>query len=146
MSEPTEPGERLSGGCACGAVRFECARAVRPPALCHCRDCRRYVGAHVVGWCTVTRREAHFTGAALRAFRSSPRVTRTFCGKCGTSLTWSHDDYPDLLDITLASFDAADRLAPADHIWLRDALPWDQPHDGLPEHAAERDSWERLTR
>jgi hypothetical protein len=81
------------------------------------------------------------TRDALREYASSPSVTRTFCGQCGTHLTWAHTSHPGLIDITLASFDNAATLAPADHIWMKDALPWDLPADELARHVGERDEW-----
>jgi hypothetical protein len=142
MSSPTASDSTLNGGCRCGAVRYRCGPLVRPPSLCHCVDCRRTVGAHIVGWCTVTAASLHLDAhGALREYASSPRVTRTFCGLCGTSLTWSHADHAGLIDVTLASFDDAAALAPTSHIWMQDALPWDKPAPGENYHTSERDEW-----
>jgi hypothetical protein len=100
------------------------------------------VGAHIVGWCTVTAASFRFESrGALREYASSPKVTRTFCGRCGTSLTWSHADHTGLIDVTLASLDDAATLVPTDHIWMQDALPWDKPAPGENYHTGERDEW-----
>ena len=40
----------LTGGCHCGAVRYEMPEAVLHCALCHCSDCRRHAGAPMVSW------------------------------------------------------------------------------------------------
>jgi len=35
----------ISGGCHCGAIRYEAADEALTHALCHCTDCRRHAGA-----------------------------------------------------------------------------------------------------
>jgi len=44
------PGQRLTGRCLCGAVRYECGAPISPAAFCHCESCRRASGAHAVAW------------------------------------------------------------------------------------------------
>jgi len=57
------------------------------------------------------------------AFRSSPDVERTFCGRCGTSLTYRRDTAQSI-DIQTATLDAADAYAPTREIWLEHKLAW----------------------
>ena len=40
----------FGGGCACGAIRYECAGAPRYMGNCHCRDCQQATGAPVCRW------------------------------------------------------------------------------------------------
>ena len=46
-----------TGGCFCGAVRFEVTTALRPVVYCHCSKCRRWHG-HFGAYTGVDR--AHF--------------------------------------------------------------------------------------
>ena len=39
----------ITGGCHCGAVRYEAEGEALTHALCHCVDCRRHAGAPMVG-------------------------------------------------------------------------------------------------
>ncbi len=34
-----------TGGCACGAIRYECSAAAAFAGNCHCRDCQRATGS-----------------------------------------------------------------------------------------------------
>ena len=38
----------LTGGCQCGAVRYECAAEPLFTGNCHCRDCQRSTGSAYV--------------------------------------------------------------------------------------------------
>jgi hypothetical protein len=132
----TEP--TLNGGCLCGAVRYQCATAIYPAAYCHCTSCRRAAGAHAVAWFTVPGSSLVFTRGQPAIYRSSQPVQRGFCARCGTQLTYRHDDSSGEVDITIGSLDEPDRVAPAAHIWMQDAPSWDRPADGLPCHPATR--------
>lgn len=122
----------LTGGCYCGQVRYETDAPPFHATVCHCADCRRIVGAASVAWFSVPRAAFRLSGAEPASFRSSPRVTRRFCGGCGTALTYERDDLPDEIDVTTASLDDPDLAAPADHTWTAEKLRWVQLCDGLP--------------
>ncbi|MDQ3568557.1 MAG: GFA family protein [Actinomycetota bacterium] len=71
-----------------------------------------------------------FVSGEHMEYRSSPEVVRTFCGKCGTSLTYQHEG--DKVDVTTASLDRPEDFPPACHIWMEDKIGWESVHDGLP--------------
>ena len=79
-----------------------------------------------------------FTAGEPVRFKSSPGVTRSFCGRCGTHLTFQQDDLPDGIDITIASLDEVDRVVPRDHTRTRNKLAWDAVCDGLPAFSGAR--------
>lgn len=130
--------EILSGRCFCGAVRYQCAEPVIPACYCHCESCRRASGAHAVAWATVPRGSFRVIKGTLRSYASSPPVLRQYCDKCGSPLTYSNQSQPDTIDITVATLDFPDRVAPVDHIWMEDAPSWDRPQDGLPQFPRSR--------
>jgi hypothetical protein len=128
----------FTGRCLCGAIRYRCGPALYPPTLCHCESCRRAAGAHAVAWLTCSARDYAVTAGEPVAYRSSPLVLRTFCGRCGTPLTYRHERRDGEIDVTLATLDEAGAAAPADHIWMCDALAWDRPADGLAQYPTTR--------
>jgi hypothetical protein len=87
---------------------------------------------------TVARAGLRWLGAQPRQFASSPGVQRSFCAACGTPLTYFHDSYGERIDLTIATLDEPGRVAPVDHIWMEDAVSWDRPADGLPQHRRTR--------
>lgn len=124
---------RHTGGCLCGAVRFSAIAEPFSVSHCHCRSCQRSAGAAMVTWATFRSGEITFNGR-LAYHRSSAAVRRGFCPDCGTSLTYTHKERPDEVDITAASFDEPGRLQPLDHIHTADRISWMTSGDGLPEH------------
>jgi hypothetical protein len=124
-----------SGGCLCGAVRYQVAGAVSNLCYCHCDTCRRAAGAVMVPWGTFARGSFRVTRGSLAEFRSSPRVTRGFCARCGTSLTYHNEARAAEIDVTLASLDQAAQFAPQMHVWVADKLPWVAIGDTAPQYA-----------
>lgn len=128
----------LTGRCLCGAIRYRCGPLRYAPTLCHCESCRRASGSHAVGWLTVSAADFVCTSGTPHEFESSRGVYRTFCGRCGTPLTYTSARRPGEIDVTLGSLDQPDRVVPVDHIWMADATVWDRPTDGLPQHPGRR--------
>jgi hypothetical protein len=129
----------FEGGCACGSVRYVARGAPRNETLCHCSDCRRAAGAPVVGWVTFRTREVEWTGTPKHR-RSSDRATRSFCGECGTALTYQLLSEPELVDLTLGSLDDPNAIAPKDHTDTQSQLDWLTFADGLPRFATTREA------
>ena len=122
----------FTGGCLCGAVRYE-AGAPYHLTNCHCITCRRTSGAAFVTWFSVRRAEFRLTAGAPVRFRSSAKGVRSFCARCGSHLTFEFED-ADELDVTTCTLDDPESLPPEDHTWTRSRLAWVQLADGLPEY------------
>lgn len=65
-------------------------------------------------------------------FHSSPHVTRSFCGICGTPLTYSNDDHADEIDVMTCSLDDPEVFPPTHDIWLTHKVGWLRLADSLP--------------
>ena len=128
----------VTGGCSCGAVRYEARGACSNSMICHCRSCRRAAGAPVVAWVTFPKSAFRFTRGLPAELRSSAPVVRTFCGACGTPLTYRHESYAEAIDITTCSLDEPERFPPTHHSWLSHDLPWVRFGDGLPQFGESR--------
>ncbi len=127
-----------SGGCLCGAVRFEVRGPLRGVLHCHCVECRRWTGGAFAA--TAARREdlVLVEDAGLRWIdspESERRAKRGFCVDCGSSLFW---DAPAAATVSIAagSIDEPSGLASLAHVYVAQAPGWDVlPDDGLPRHA-----------
>ncbi len=109
MSDKTVP---ITGGCMCGTVRYEAKGQPVLVEFCHCRSCRHAVGAPLMAWAAFRRSEFAITAGNPTAYESSPGMVRTFCGRCGTSLTGLDARVPDEIYVSLGSFDDAEELPP----------------------------------
>jgi hypothetical protein len=114
----------VEGGCLCAAVRYRASGAALATSNCHCRTCRRASGAPSVAWVVLRADDFAFVSGKPITFRSSPPVIRTFCGECGTPLTYKHDDSPGTIDVTTATLDRPELFPPTREIWLDHKISW----------------------
>lgn len=133
MTDRTSP---ITGGCACGAVRYQLSSEPFDTGWCHCRTCQRSSGAPAVAFTTVRRQDFALAGAdSPRRWRSSSFGERGFCGACGTLLTIAVDFQPDTIDIAAATLDDPARVTPGFHLFCEDAIDWAPIADELPRFA-----------
>jgi hypothetical protein len=128
----------IEGGCHCGAVRYRAGGAPFDVTHCHCVDCRRTSGAAFVTWFSVAAGDLAYTRGTPVRRTSSPGVERTFCGACGTPLTYQRRDRASEVDVTACSLDDPTAIAPEDHTWTRELVRWVRLADGLPRHETTR--------
>ena len=121
-----------TGGCFCGALRYEAQGKPSNTMVCHCQTCRRVAASPVVAWVTFESARFRFTKGTPANFKSTGPVTRAFCRDCGTPLAYTHADSPETVDVTTCSLDDANAFPPTHHSWLSHDLAWVRFGDGLP--------------
>lgn len=139
-----------TGGCLCGAVRYE---STAPPVLtytCHCTACQRITGSAFSAALLVQAETCRFVGGETRGFErvadSGRSVTRWVCAACGIWLCNGArpGTAPDgsLFALRAGTLDDTDWFRPEVHFFSRSAQPWvvlprgdtrfeTQPEDGL---------------
>ena len=123
----------IEGGCLCGAIRYSIRSQPFGSSTCQCRTCRKASAAAIVPWITVNSEDFVFTAGKPTQYDSSAQATRTFCGRCGTPLTFRHISYEGKrLDITTVSLDNPEAFPPEGHVWTSHKLAWMKLADGLP--------------
>ena len=118
--------DTMEGGCLCGAVRYVVEGQPLSSGICHCESCRRASSSPRLPFMGVRSGSFRYTTGAPVNYASSPGVTRSFCGRCGSPLTYRRDDAPDELDIMTVSLDDPGAVSPTFHVWTEDALDWDR--------------------
>ena len=113
-----------SGGCHCGAVRYEMTEEVAHHALCHCTDCRKASGAPVTAWAMAAADQVTITGEPV-TYASSEHGRRLFCGACGTSLFYTNDVvFPGMIDVQSATLDDPDAIPLQAQIQTAERIGW----------------------
>jgi hypothetical protein len=142
---------RETGRCLCGEVRFEAYGEPLWVAHCHCQSCRRSTGAPVTTFVGYRRDQVSVLGGERRIYESSPGVTRRFCGRCGTPLSYEADRFAGEIHLYVCTLDAPDRFKPGFHVHFGEKVAWLDLHDDLPRYArsgrgVEPSSWGPLRR
>lgn len=124
--------EQMTGGCACGKVRYTVPIADDEAYLCHCRMCQRATGSVSIAFKNVTAADVAWAGEP-DWFDSSPIAERPFCAKCGTSLGFKFKQGSENMDLTVASFDDPSRFTPKHHFGAESIHRAWLNTEGLPE-------------
>jgi hypothetical protein len=125
----------LNARCFCGQIRLVASANPFQVSWCHCKDCRRQTGAPAVVWAGFRADDLKIEGTPKRR-QSSEHVVRSFCGDCGTPLTYEHDELPREIYVHAGLFDEADRLVPDRQAYVTSKLFWMHLEDGLDRSAA----------
>ena len=104
----------MTGGCACGRIRFEAEVDNDEAYLCHCRMCQRASGNVSLAMVGIEQAAVHWS-TDPDWYRSSAIAERPFCASCGTSLGFRYLDGTAKMDLTVASFDDPSRFRPTSH-------------------------------
>ena len=109
---------RATGGCLCGAVRYEVAGPLRGVVICHCGRCLRTHG-HAAAYSACEREHLRLVReAGLRWYVADARE-RGFCAQCGASLFWRAVGRPTI-SVAAGTLDRPTGLSTVAHVHTRD--------------------------
>jgi len=134
MAGPELP---LTGGCGCGAVRFEVSEPLVSASYCHCTRCRRRSGTAASpngraapGSFRIVAGEEH-----VRTWAPEGGAEKSFCGLCGSALFSSRPGDPPTIGVRLGALDGDPGIRPQWHQYVAYAASWQPlPDDGLPRY------------
>ena len=128
--------EKRSGGCICGAVRYDVHGAPLRVGLCHCLDCRKTSGSAFVTFAVWPRAAFSVTGDI------ASHAGRNFCPLCGSRLFCLR---PDEAEIRVGSLDDAPTgLRPTYEIWTKRREHWLPPLEGVAQYDCDRVSTDQF--
>jgi hypothetical protein len=118
----------FTGGCYCGAVRYEAEGEPAFKGQCYCRECQYISGGAENVFMTIPASGFRFVKGQPKGFArqdlESP-VTREFCPECGTHLTTRSPRVPDVVILKVGTLDdPAGFGAPQVAIWTCEAQPF----------------------
>jgi hypothetical protein len=131
MTEPRRPALPLTGGCPCGAVRYEIGAFPLLVYACHCTDCQRESGSAFALNMPVAAGSFRIVQGAPRAWRpvrpSGEATASWFCGDCAGRIYGARPSRPERANVRAGTLDDTSWLVPVAHIFTRSAQPWEQP-------------------
>jgi hypothetical protein len=121
-----------TGGCACGAIRFEATGEPVAEQHCQCEHCKMRSGTGHSSY-------AVFAGADAVAMTGEPQTWRVagdsgndkiyaFCPTCGTPIHVTFDAMPEVTAVHAGSLDDPARFDPSLVTYGSRGLDWDR-HD-----------------
>ena len=117
-----------TGGCQCGAMRYEIAEAPQSVYTCHCTDCQRLTSSAFSLGMVVSDNAFRLTGVAPRPLQrtadSGRVVIRWVCPQCGTWVCGASSSDQGLRRVRAGTLDDTSWLRPTAHFWTRSKQPW----------------------
>jgi hypothetical protein len=123
-----EKGETMTGGCLCGALRYEARPDLGTAYCCYCRDCQ--IGSGSAFCFAVYADQSSFRilsgDKATYSYSadSGNKVERVFCPKCGTAVYWTGEKWSEQVILTVSSLDDPGAIEPVREVWAHRAMPW----------------------
>jgi len=132
-SKNTSGENKITGGCYCGAIRYESDEPPISAMVCHCRECQRWTGSAFLAAVAFTLTGFRYTKGSPKLNQSAPILERSFCPDCGSSL---HSRY--LVELS------EDGTSGPDSAWIsvygvEKQLPWVHFDDDLPRIRCDND-------
>lgn len=129
--------ESIQGGCACGAIRYDCAAKPVASFNCHCRACQRFTGSAYISGVVVPTTAFRLLQGEPTYYKahgdSGGEISRGFCARCGSPVVARFSNRPEVVAIPAASFDDPSRHKPEVDIYTSSAQPWDYMNPDLPK-------------
>jgi hypothetical protein len=118
---------RYTGGCLCGAVRYEAEGSPSFTGLCYCADCRKASGSGFIPFMGFASTAVRFSGETRqfrsKSFRGTDAV-RNFCPVCGGLVFGGEVGKDASHTIYAGSLDDPALFHPTIAIFVRDRPAW----------------------
>ena len=124
---------KFTGGCVCGAIRYECDAEPIMMFKCHCRDCQHISGGGHAPVLLFPRKAVRITKGSLQQYATESLAggehARGFCGRCGSSISGGKS--AATIGILAGSLDDPSRFKPAHIVYAQSAQDWDHMDPAL---------------
>ena len=124
----------LTGGCLCGATRFEARGTPILSAICHWRMCQRASGAPFMALLFMPSEGVAVTKGQPQVYPSSPTSNRHCCARCGSPLFFERHTRA-AMGVAVGSLDDPNVFKAEQHVCMESAMAWLDIRDEAPRHA-----------
>ena len=128
----------FTGGCLCGAVRYEAQPDPTTAYYCHCRDCQ--IGSGSAFHVAVMAPDSSFrlvsgeTSTYEYNADSGDIMEKVFCARCGTPMWWVDPNFPNQVILTVSSLDDPEAVTPLTEIYTKSARSWSRIPEGTDKY------------
>ena len=129
MTDKTMP---ITGGCMCGAIRYEATEPPHRVGYRHCRKCQKWTGNLFYSLAIFRSAVFRITQGEPRFYNTSDWVERGFCANCGTQVCDRQVKGSDLVGAAIGSLDHPEDWPPDAHWGVESQIPWLNIDDDLP--------------
>jgi hypothetical protein len=123
----SDSGKRCTGGCLCGALRYEADGEPLFAGLCYCDDCRKASGSGFIPFLGFAGSAVRFSGQIL-TYRSKARsggdAARNSCPVCGGLVFGGEIANGEVFTIYAGSLDDPSSFHPRVAIFTRNRPAW----------------------
>ncbi len=127
---------KKTGGCLCGAIKYELSGEAQMVGICHCKNCQRQAGSSFSVIAGYPSEAIVLSGDELSVYEdegeSGNKVRRKFCGKCGSPILSEIEGQPATVFLKAGTLDETSDLVPQFHLWCDSAQEWFQIPEGVP--------------
>ncbi len=127
-----------TGGCLCGAVRYEITGPLRDVVNCHCGMCQKLHGSFGAHTKALKKNIKITRSDGLAFYKTSDVAERGYCRDCGSSLFWQPFEL-DATGILAGSLDDTSGLKTMGHIFVGEKAEFVEITDGLPQFETSSD-------
>lgn len=116
-----------TGGCLCGALRYDCADQPAMMGTCHCRDCQHASGSAFATLMIFPKAAVTLHGPVATYTHkgdSGKDVRRRFCPTCGGHVVIEYDVTPQFAVVMAGTLDDTSLIRPAWNIYTASKQPW----------------------
>ena len=127
-----------TGGCLCGALRYEAAVSESENWYCHCRMCQKATGSVVSTSAIIKKSQLRMLKGTAKFYQSSTDIERGFCANCGSPMFFRpiKEDWVSILSGTL---DDPEVAPPQGHYGVESRISWLKIVDDLKQQCTEHD-------
>ncbi len=134
----------VTGGCLCGAVRYELKEPPIRGFYCHCTICQKNYGGLFQATVQFSGSDFQFTKGEPKYYRASNFAKRGFCAECGSPIVFLYEGNPNVW-ILIGSLDHREdwpftkdaSWGQSEHWYIETKVPWYEISDGLPQKPSE---------
>ena len=125
---------KISGGCYCGAIKYESLGDIQASIQCHCRECQYITGGHPNVLVIVPLDKFNFVKGKPKMYKRKDiemAMSRLFCKDCGTAIGTRNPNRPNSIILKVGTFDDPSVFKPEIAIFTIDKQKFHYIEDGI---------------